>query len=203
MSSLVPIDPLELAPLGLRVNALPSLEQWSEFGLFLKRANTAIQMAIGDWITVGQTLGITDIYDVAVGITGYDYGYLRNCHMYASTVPLSVRRDNATLEHYKAVYRLTPPEQADWLDEADEYGLSAAELERRVLASQGKPPPTNLGLVNHELTAENHNLKRKNGKLAEQRDEATARVVALEATVARLRVCPKCGAILDNEGSER
>lgn len=151
--NLHPVDAFDLSPYhfsltptGLITNAEPTFQQWQECGFMLRvwfsqllsRA-TQIQFAIGDWLIYGEQ-HYGEMYAQALSETDYDYGTLRNFKYVANNVPLSLRHDNLTFEHHRAVAPLESDQQAGWLDRAERDNLSAKQLAEHVGASRGRMP---------------------------------------------------------------
>lgn len=131
---------------GLLVIGTPTYIQWEECGLMLKtwlaqliERATQIQFAIGDWIAYGE-MHYGEQYAQALSETDYDYGTLRNFKYVASNVPLSLRNDNLSFDHHRAVAPLEPDEQAEWLAKAEQGHLTAKQLREQVGAEHGRMP---------------------------------------------------------------
>jgi hypothetical protein len=105
-----------------------TFEEWEQAGKFLTRLANASAWAIGDWVQHGQYAGYGEKYETALEQTGLAYGTLRNYASVAGRFDLSRRRDSLSFTHHQAVAALPDREQEAWLDHAQEYGWSAAEL---------------------------------------------------------------------------
>src|SRR5437016_6231235 len=104
-----------LAPLGR-----PSFAQWRACGQFICDAEQSVQFWIGDWLLYGEhAFGKTD-YEKAVAETGLANQTLRIYKHVASSLPLSLRRNNLSFHHHKEVASLSAETQALLLQRAQE-----------------------------------------------------------------------------------
>lgn len=128
--------------IGLSIAGSPSIEEWKDCGKFLKQADKAVQMWIGDWLNYGE-LKWKETYIQAAIETGYELQTLRNYKYVASSVDSSRRRDKLEFSHYAEVAKLPPQQQEKLLDKAEKEELSVRDLRREVQS-----------IVNHKKTVE-------------------------------------------------
>lgn len=103
----------------------------------------ACLFALGDLMNAGLDQW-GDMYDDLMSATGYAYSTLSDAKYVCKYVPFSLRRENLSWTHHKAVAPLSHFEQAELLAMADERGLSVRDLQRiiedRQAARDGKDP---------------------------------------------------------------
>jgi len=80
------------------------------------------------------------MYAQALDSTDYEHGSLRNMVYVAEAVETSLRNDNLSWHHHKAVAPLAPEEQREMLDRAEAEGLSVAALRAIINPKQDDPP---------------------------------------------------------------
>lgn len=90
---------------GLLIKGSPTYEEWASVGETLRFLESSIQFALGDWIRYGEHCW-GEMYAQAIQETGKDAGTLRDYVWVASAVDLSLRDDNLTFSHHKAVASL-------------------------------------------------------------------------------------------------
>lgn len=116
-------------------------DEWQRIGETLGRIGRAHQWWLGDWLNYGEaTYGET--YAQGINLTGYEYGTLANIAWVSREV--SFRNENLSWKHHYVVAPLTPAEQREWLEKAERYGWSAAELRQQIKAPallDAPPPP--------------------------------------------------------------
>tara|TARA_Y100000310_G_scaffold161595_1_gene161492 strand:- start:1392 stop:1913 length:522 start_codon:yes stop_codon:yes gene_type:complete len=139
---------MTLAPLGIpgklspTALALPedlTYDQWEAVGGTLRLMEGAVQFWIGDWIRYGQRR-YGEMYSQALDATDYEHGSLRNMVYVAEAIETSLRNDNLSWHHHKAVAPLEPEEQREMLDRAEAEGLSVAALRALINPKQDDPP---------------------------------------------------------------
>lgn len=112
---------------GITPIGTPTFEQWSECGEFIKKANGACHLWIGDWLNYGeQKYG--EMFAQAISETDFDYGTLRNDKYVAKEIELSRRRDNLSFSHYQEIASLPQEKQDKWIEKASEEKLTREEL---------------------------------------------------------------------------
>ncbi len=105
----------------------------------------AINYASGKW---GEK------YERWIGITGLEYGTLRNASYIAGKIQLSWRHDKLTYEHHRLVARLAPTDQERWLELADKEGFSTRRLRKSLFLGRPAtdedmgPKPDDRGIEN-------------------------------------------------------
>jgi len=92
----------------------------------------------GDWLTFGERK-YGEMYAQALDETDYEYKTLRDAKYVAGKVGLSGRHDNLSFSHHKAVASLAPQEQKQWLDRAEDEGLTRDELRQGIKKSRKLP----------------------------------------------------------------
>ena len=125
------ISSFQLNKNGLVAIGTPTFEQWTKCGEFLKSANGAVHFWIGDWLNYGEKK-YGETYAQAIDQTSYEYGTLLNDKYVASRVEISRRRDNLSFSHHQEVAALSPEEQTELLDLAEEKSLPRAEFRKTV-----------------------------------------------------------------------
>jgi 16S rRNA G966 N2-methylase RsmD len=124
-----------LATNGLAVEGEPTLDEWQEAGKFLRYAEGAVHWWVGDWLNYGERV-YGKKYTEAEEVTGFDYQTVRDDKWVAGAVELSLRKDNLSHSHHKAVAALEPPEQQHFLELAEEQDWSWAKLRDAVKEHQ-------------------------------------------------------------------
>jgi hypothetical protein len=132
---------VQLTKTGLTFSRAISIDEWADFGQQLKKIEGTLQWWIGDWLNYGEkTYG--ENYTEALAITGYDYQYLRDMKYVSQAVELSLRNDNLSWTHHRAVAALEPEQQAEMLTRAHTNNLSVREL--RDMVKRFNPEPSKL-----------------------------------------------------------
>jgi hypothetical protein len=72
------------------------------------------------------------MYTQAIEESPYDYGTLRNFVYVAENVRLSLRNDNLSWDHHRAVAPLEPKDQSQFLLEAEQQQWSVKKLRAQV-----------------------------------------------------------------------
>ena len=123
--------------LTLREN-LP-YERWMEIGGFLQHVERSVGWWIGDWLQYGErTYG--ERYAQAIEATGMKVERLKNYVWVAGAIEKSTRVDNLSWSHHREVAALTPPQQAEWLQRAQDEGLTTRQLHECVAVHRDPPP---------------------------------------------------------------
>ena len=135
--------------------------------------------AIGDWLVYGEDTFrgqmrlpgfkdedhssgriASDVYDAALAATGLDRSTLATYAYVSRNVPRSLRNEQLSWEHHKAVARLNETDQERWLQVAvahqDDSGpVSTRRLRKSIIANrlltpeELHPDPTDRGIENH------------------------------------------------------
>jgi site-specific DNA-methyltransferase (adenine-specific) len=116
---------------GISAIGNPSFEQWEECGAFIKKAEGAVHLWLGDWINYGE-VHYDGKYSQALDATELDYGTLRNAAYVAKNVDLSRRRDNLSFSHHQEVAPLEPALQEKYLDLAEDKQWTRKELRKAI-----------------------------------------------------------------------
>lgn len=122
---------------GLTAIGTPTFEQWEEVGRFIKKAEGAVQLWLGDWVNYGEH-AYGEKYSQALDVTELDYGTLRNAASVANRVDLSLRGDKLTYNHFKEIAPLEKKDQERFVKEAEEQDLSVAQLRQQIKAYKAK-----------------------------------------------------------------
>jgi N6-adenosine-specific RNA methylase IME4 len=123
---------------GLIAEGEPTFEDWKHTGRFLREAHKGIHWCIGDWLNYGEAKW-GEMYEQAIEETGFDYQTLANDKWVASKIDFSLRGENLSFKHHKAVARLDAPSQKHWLEVAEKEGLTSHSLSQRI--NQAKHAP--------------------------------------------------------------
>lgn len=123
---------------GLRLSN-PNLpyDQFEALCVLLGKMHEAVRFAIGDAILLGEQLYREDCYH-AIESMGLSVEARREYVRVAQQVPRSIRREDLSWSHHRAVAPMTPKEQRQWLKTASERQLSHHELREAI--REGAPP---------------------------------------------------------------
>jgi len=106
-------------------------EHWERLGEILRSVEGSIQFWIGDWVRFGETRW-GEKYAQAIKTTGLDYQTIADCVSVANRVDFSLRHENLSFSHHRAVAGLEPKPQMEWLDKAEKEQLPYRELRRQI-----------------------------------------------------------------------
>ena len=123
-------------------------DQYEALGVLLGKMHEAVRFAIGDFIILGESLYRELAYQ-AIEAMGLSVDARREYVRVAQQVPRSVRREDLSWSHHRAVAgfnRVTKTgervaaigEQKKWLKAAADQGMSHAELREAI--REGAPP---------------------------------------------------------------
>ena len=175
------IDPkITITRTGLQVTADLSFEEWQSMASRFGAAMSSAAFVIGDWLVYGEDhfrgqkrlpgfegdsissrRVSSEIYDEALRLTGLDRSTLVTYAYVARRVPASLRNEQLSWEHHKAVAKLKEEDQQHWLQIAeaegdDEHGtVSTRRLRKSIIAGrlltpeELHPDPTDRGIENH------------------------------------------------------
>ena len=138
------------SPTGLDLSRVEmDYDRWEAVGRYLGRLRDATAWALGDWLRYGEaTFG--ERYAQGVEATGRSEQTLMNYRSVARAVPPSRRNAALSWSHHRAVVKLDPADQRQWLDRAEEGGWSVAELTDKLRAlGSGSPHVGNEELPRH------------------------------------------------------
>lgn len=147
-----------------------------DFGEWLSKvksfttASLSSQWWVGDLLNVGEERW-QDQYQQIVNDLGVEYKTLQNWKWVAKSVTPEVRREELTWQHHLFVARLTPKEQATWLDRAVSKKMSSGDLrsaikiksqrdaEKRRADSDEQEDDTDEGLKRYRVIVVNPNWR--------------------------------------------
>jgi hypothetical protein len=122
---------VEVSPVGLKIRARLSYEQWEDIVGGLQRIHRSILWLIGDALCYGeQRWG--EKYSQAIEATGYAVQTLMNAKWVSSQVQFSYRKENLSWTHHLQVAGLEPDEQRRFLQEAVDHDWGVQELRAAV-----------------------------------------------------------------------
>lgn len=127
-----------ISTIGLHL-ADPNLpyEQFEALCAMLGTLHNATKFAIGDAILLGEHL-FKELAYQAIEAMGLSEDGRREYVRVAQQVPRSIRRQDLSWSHHRAVAPMKPKEQRQWLRTASEERLSHAELREAI--RDGAPP---------------------------------------------------------------
>lgn len=165
---------------GLQVSADLSFQEWEAMAERFGTAMASAAFVIGDWLVygedhfrgqgrlpgfeqeqVGSVKVSPEIYQAALALTGLDRTTLTTYAYVARRVPPSLRNEQLSWEHHKAVAKLDSDEQHHWLNLALENGdaqfgaVSTRRLRKSINAGrlltpeEMIPDPADRGRLNH------------------------------------------------------
>lgn len=113
-----------------------TFDEWCRLGDILRNVGGAVQFWIGDWIRFGENKW-GEMYSQAIETTGLDYQTLMDAVYVARNVEFSLRNENLTWSHHRAVAPVQDrEEQRYWLDKAEDEKLPYRELRRLIDRAQ-------------------------------------------------------------------
>lgn len=161
---------LRVTRVGLEGEAY-SLEEWAAFGQTLREIEGGLQWAIGDWINQGQHRWGSK-YAGVVEQLGFDETTLRTYVYVATNVQMSLRNDNLSWSHHKAIAHLYVEDQDYWLGLAAQHRWSVVELRRRIAGQPDRDPASLLDkTLNYTQRLELKAAKMTRGQRLELADE--------------------------------
>jgi Ser/Thr protein kinase RdoA (MazF antagonist) len=113
-------------------------DQLEAVGGLLGRMHQSLRFAIGDWLLLMEERW-PEQFSQASEVLGLSEDGRREYLRVSQQVPRSVRREELSWSHHRAVAALEPPEQARYLEAAVTEHLSHHELRQRL-----KPEPVEL-----------------------------------------------------------
>ena len=122
-------------PTGLLLPEGLPVENWLQLMSTLPRINDSVKWALGDALNYGEKR-YGKKYVEAMDATGIKYETLRDYAYVARKIELSLRNDNLSWTHHRAVADLTPVEQAGWLEVAQEKEMSTRALREAITAAE-------------------------------------------------------------------
>lgn len=112
-------------------------DQFEALCVLLGKMHEAVRFAIGDAIILGENLYHEDAYQ-AIEAMNLSEDARREYVRVAAQVPRSIRRQDLSWSHHRAVAALNPPEQKRWLRAASDHRMSHHELREKL--RDGEPP---------------------------------------------------------------
>lgn len=151
-SYLIRVGPFRFGKAGLEIEGKPDFDTCNNAVTTLKAAHNIIQLAIGDLLNYMQGR-FGEAYTQALEASDYSSGTAANVQWVARKVAPEVRRlETLTFDHHRAVAPLPVEQQMEWLDKAEQEGLSARTL-RKMIHKPQLPPPNDgraKGIVYYE-----------------------------------------------------
>lgn len=175
----IPIDS-RITRTGLQITNDLSYEEWQSMAARFGAAMSSAAFVIGDWLVYGEDhfrgqprlsgfadepIGTrrvsSDIYNEALRLTGLDRSTLITYAYVSRRVPSSLRNEQLSWEHHKAVAKLNEDGQQRWLQIAqdkgdEEYGaVSTRRLRKSITAGrlltaeEMTADPADRGRLNH------------------------------------------------------
>lgn len=138
------IQPIRFGPFLLTVTGLevveskrrPTFEEYEVVGEFIQKTHRASGFWLGDWLRYGETReDWRERLSQAVDMTGLTEKTLKNVRAIAKIEP-SRRREGVEFGLHGEVTGLTPDEQSEWLERAEEEGWDRRELRLNIRASK-------------------------------------------------------------------
>lgn len=131
---------------GLAVHTLLSFEEWAALAPRLNEASRCVAFLIGDWLIYGEAHFAkpgkqparrvdSAAYERAMAATGLDRSTLITYAYVARRVPASLRNEDLSWEHHKAVAKLEARDQTRWLKTALNGDKSGVVSTRRLRKS--------------------------------------------------------------------
>ena len=123
------IPGMKLTPTGIIFNGKVTAANWAKAGEQLARYEGGLNWWIGDWLLYGEGKPEWgDKYEKAVELFGRELQALKDTKSVSKNVQLSLRNDNLSWNHHKAVSPLTPAKQKSWLKRYESKDWSARKL---------------------------------------------------------------------------
>jgi N6-adenosine-specific RNA methylase IME4 len=115
-------------------------EEWESVGVTLQTIQGAVNWWVGDWLNEGETR-YGETYAQAIEATGKSYDMVAKCKWVSSKVKSCNRLQGLSWTHHEAVAGLDSGDQERWLDHAEQYDLSVADLKKDIRDSARVIPP--------------------------------------------------------------
>jgi hypothetical protein len=134
---------LEMEPSEEPEEYYPTLKVWKDAGRAIEKAHGEVRWKIGDWLLAGEKQFGKKAYKEAVAITGYAKATLYDIARVAKRVTTSVRTEDLSWNHHRAVEKLEDREvQKEWLRQAHAADFSVDALKRAIKRQPlpGHPP---------------------------------------------------------------
>jgi hypothetical protein len=135
--------PFQLTRTTLIVRGNPTIDEWLEFGEWLRILHDGVQWWWGDWLSYGRSKpGWEERWTQALMASGVEESTLSNYAYVAENVHPSRRRDaseGVTYSHHAAVASLPPKEQSRILAKVADEQLTVRQTAAAVAEAKGKP----------------------------------------------------------------
>lgn len=102
---------------GLELPPDLTYDEWESVGRTLQRIERSVMWWVGDWLNYGERK-YGETYSQALDTTDYAYQTLADAAWVASKVEPSVRNENLSWNHHRAIAPLPIAEQEQWLEKA-------------------------------------------------------------------------------------
>lgn len=112
-------------------------DQFEALCVLLGKMHEAVRFAIGDTIVLGEELYREEAYQ-AIEQMGLSVDARREYVRVAQRVPRSIRRDDLSWSHHRAIAPMKPKEQKRWLKVAADQQMSHHALREAI--REGGPP---------------------------------------------------------------
>lgn len=126
------------APLEV-VGPFGKISAWIDCGIDIMRQHSGVQWAIATWLFEGADEFGIKAYEEAEKITGMQRQTLYDFVVVAKSIDVSLRNYNLFFNHYRAVAKLDPAKQKEYLGRAVVGHLSVHDL-RDLIESENTPP---------------------------------------------------------------
>jgi len=134
---------LEVAPSEKPEEYYPNLKIWKDAGRSIEKEHGDYRWKVGDWLLAGERQFGKKAYKEAVAITGYKRSTLYDLVRVAKRVPSSVRTEDLSWNHHRAVEELEDREtQKEWLRNARAANWTVLALRKAIKRQPlpGHPP---------------------------------------------------------------
>jgi hypothetical protein len=126
----------EFSKVGLAIKPGLRFDLWLRLVGLLVSAGKGIQFWIGDAIIYGEQQAYGERYSQAIQTTGCEYQYLADAVYAARSVKFSLRNENLSFNHHKAVAPLAPSQQKRWLAMAEKKGWDYRKLRKMIAGAK-------------------------------------------------------------------
>jgi len=142
VSVTLPVFPRGVTPnlMGLQFDDLVTYEEWAAIGPKLALLGDWLPWAVGDWLKHGQW-AYGEKYSQAASDTGLKEERLMQYQWVAENVETNTRVMFSALHwtHFREVAALPGPQQAEWLQRAQDEGLTTRQLHDCVTVHRDPP----------------------------------------------------------------
>jgi hypothetical protein len=182
---------VEITPVGLKITARFSREQYQAFGTTLQAIHRSILWWAGDLLVFGErTFG----EEFAQAIGEYSKQTLCNAMWVSSRIELSRRLETLSWSHHQEVASLEPRAQDKLLKAAVDNNWNVHELRQAVRAFKGLVPSDSTKAVNTRVLTRFSGEDREAEAEVDSRDEGGFDWQSGQQV--EVKRCPTCGQIL-------